>query len=102
LPAGDQWPLETDAVAGGGRLVEDFGSGRGLFPEEGVESDWMLIEGMAGIETSIVGASGSFIVGIEGSSGRFIVGTEVVESGKLMVGIGTGALFIWVVGVSGR
>jgi hypothetical protein len=51
----------------------------------------MPIEGMVGVETAIVGASG-----------RFIVGTEVVESGKLMVGIGTVAFFTWVVGVSGR
>ncbi len=62
----------------------------------------MPIEGMVGVETVIVGASGKFIVGIEGASGRFIVGTEVVELGKLMVGIGTGALLTWVVGVSGR
>ena len=71
-------------------------------PGERVGSDWMLIEGMAGVETTIVGASGRFIVRIEGASGRLIVGTEVVESGKLMVGIGTDALFIWVVGVLER
>jgi hypothetical protein len=62
----------------------------------------MLIEGMAGVETTIVGASGRFIVRIEGASGRFIVGIEVVESGKSMVGTGTGVLFIWVVDVLER
>jgi hypothetical protein len=62
----------------------------------------MLIEGMGGVDTAIVGASGKFIVGIEGESGRFIVGTEGVESGKLMIGTDTSALFTWIEGVSGR
>jgi hypothetical protein len=61
----------------------------------------MLIEGMLGVETDIVGAPDKFIVGIEGESGRFIVGIEGVESGKLMTGTETGALFTWIEGVSG-
>jgi hypothetical protein len=62
----------------------------------------MLIEGMVGVETDIVGASGEFIVGMEGELGRFIVGTEGVESGKLMIGTDTDGLFTWIEGGSGR
>ena len=61
----------------------------------------MLIEGMSCIETDIVGASGKFIVGIEGESGRLMVGTEGEESGKLMTGTETGALFTLIEVVSG-
>jgi hypothetical protein len=39
----------------------------------------MLIVGMTGAETDIVGASGKLIVGTDGAdSGRFIVGTDMV------------------------
>lgn len=41
----------------------------------------MLIEGMLGVETDIIGAPDEFIVGIEGESRRFIVGIEGVGSG---------------------
>ena len=45
---------------------------------------------MLGVEIDIVGAPDEFIVGIEG-----------VESGMLITGTETGALFTWVEGVSG-
>lgn len=61
----------------------------------------MLIEGMSGADTDIVGASGRFIVGMEGESGNFIVGTGEEESGILMTGTETWALFTWIEGVSG-
>jgi hypothetical protein len=52
----------------------------------------MLIVGMTGAETDIVGASGKLIVGTDGAdSGRFIVGTDMV-----------GIVFTSMEGVPGR
>ena len=61
----------------------------------------MLILGIAGAETDIVGASGKLILGADGSSGRVMVETEG-ESGKLMTGTETNASFTWIEGVPGR
>lgn len=71
---------------GSGR-EEDFGSGSGLRPCEFDDSPLTVIDGMAGADIDIDGASGRFIVGTGGlESGRLIVGILGLESGKFIVG----------------
>lgn len=77
---------------GGGRPAVVLGFGRGLLESELLLFGSMLIVGMTGSETDIVGASGKLIVGTDGAdSGRFIVGTDMV-----------GTVFTSMEGVPGR